>query len=157
MLVPPPRVVRTLLTGSATDTYSTRLEPSHTHSVPGVSACMIAAPCPELSLDDPCSHTDAGLTVIAPRICTKDKSAPRRGVSAPTSTIPSDTAGLNRPPETRKKIHAVTISAKPKQRAMKRRLEVLTVAAAEPSCPSVVEPVTDVVGMRATLRCRLQP
>jgi hypothetical protein len=90
--------------------------------------------------------------VIAPRICTKDKSAPRRGVSAPTSTIPRDTAGLNRPPETRKKIHAQIRREKPKQRAMKSRLEVLAVAAAEPSCPAVVDPVTDVVGMRATLR-----
>jgi hypothetical protein len=32
--------------------------------------------------------------------------------------MPSDTAGLNRPPETRKKIHAETVSEKPKAREM---------------------------------------
>ena len=56
--------------------------------------------------------------VIPPKICETVKSAPRSGVSAPTSTIPSDTAGLNSPPETRKKIQALTASEKPNPREM---------------------------------------
>ena len=56
--------------------------------------------------------------MIPPRIWLKVRRAPRSGVRAPTRTIPSDTAGLNRPPLTRKKIHALTASEKPNERAM---------------------------------------
>ena len=56
--------------------------------------------------------------MIPPRIWEKVKSAPRSGVSAPTRTIPSETAGLKSPPETRKKIHALTARENPNDRAM---------------------------------------
>lgn len=56
--------------------------------------------------------------MIPPRICDTDSRAPRSGVNAPTRTIPSETAGLNNPPETRKKIQALTASENPKDREM---------------------------------------
>lgn len=65
--------------------------------------------------------------------------------------MPQDTAGLKRPPETRKKIQALTAKLKPKARAMYSKLEVLTDAAVVPCSPSVVAPVTEVVGTFATL------
>ncbi len=55
---------------------------------------------------------------IAPAICaTKTQIALKMG-SAPTSTLPSVTAGLNRPPEIRKNIHTFTIREKPKASEM---------------------------------------
>jgi hypothetical protein len=55
---------------------------------------------------------------MPPRIWTTTRRQARSGVSTPTRAMPSDTAGLNRPPETRKKIHAETVSEKPKAREM---------------------------------------
>jgi hypothetical protein len=121
-----------------------------TLSVPGVSACMIAAPC-LTSVSRIPKNTHVSLTVIPPRICANVRRAPRSGVIAPTRTMPRDTAGLNSPPETRKKIQALMAREKPKERAMYSRFDVLTVLAAEPACPSVVPPVTLVFGIRATL------
>ena len=72
-------------------------------------------------------------------------------MSAPTKAIPKDTAGLKRPPETRKKIHALTARLKPNAREIYSKLEVLTAATVVPFSPSAVAPVTDVVGMLATL------
>lgn len=51
---------------------------------PGRSACTSAAP------------------VMPPRICEMVRSPARRGVRAPTRSMPSETAGLKRPPDTRK-------------------------------------------------------
>jgi hypothetical protein len=56
--------------------------------------------------------------VIPPKICDTVNKAARSGVNAPTRSIPSETAGLKRPPETRKKIQALTAREKPKDRAM---------------------------------------
>ena len=56
--------------------------------------------------------------VIPPRICDTVRRIPRIGVRAPTRTIPRETAGLNRPPLTRKKIQALTARENPKERAM---------------------------------------
>lgn len=56
--------------------------------------------------------------MIPPRIWLNVRSAPRSGCNAPTRTMPSETAGLNNPPLTRKKIQALTASEKPNERAM---------------------------------------
>ena len=93
--VPPPRVVRQF-------------------KVPGVIAWMIAAPCSSAHS----AQFGWGLTVIPPRICETASKAPRLGVNAPTRTMPRETAGLKRPPETRKKIHAFTAREKPKHNEM---------------------------------------
>jgi hypothetical protein len=91
-------------------------------NAPGRMACTIAAP------------------VMPPRTCANVRSTARSGVSAPTSAIPRETAGLNSPPapryhqyrdkvragrgrasdapETRKKTHAFTASEKPNESAM---------------------------------------
>jgi hypothetical protein len=63
-------------------------------------------------------RSDGRLTVIPPRIWTNASRHARTGVSTPTRAIPRDTAGLNKPPDTRKKIHAETVSEKPKAREM---------------------------------------
>lgn len=78
------------------------------------------------SLDDCCSllisfvrqWKRGRLTVIPPIICETASRAPRLGVNAPTRTIPRETAGLKRPPETRKKIQAFTAREKPKHSEM---------------------------------------
>lgn len=44
--------------------------------------------------------------------------AARSGVIAPTNARPSETAGLNSPPEIRKKTQALTQREKPKEREM---------------------------------------
>lgn len=93
--VPPPRVVRQF-------------------KVPGVIAWMIAAPCSSAHS----AQFGWRLTVIPPRICETASKAPRLGVNAPTRTMPRETAGLKRPPETRKKIHAFTAREKPKHNEM---------------------------------------
>lgn len=91
--------------------------------VPGVIASIIAAPA------RPSQHRDqlvlslstrfiSDSPVIPPKICEKVNNAALKGVIAPTSNIPRDTAGLKSPPETRKKIQALTAREKPKQRAM---------------------------------------
>lgn len=86
-----------------------------TFKVPGVIAWMMAAP------------------VIPPRIWLKLRRQARNGVNAPTRAMPSETAGLKRPPETRKKIQALTVRLKPNESAMYSKFDVLAVAAAVPS------------------------
>jgi hypothetical protein len=89
--------------------------------------------------------------VIPPRTCETESKAARLGVRAPTRAIPRETAGLKRPPETRKKIQALTAKEKPKQREMYNRFEVSTVATVDPSSPLAVSPVMELVGIKATL------
>lgn len=48
-----------------------------------------------------------------PASCAKNRKMARGMGSAPTRTIPSVTAGLNRPPEMRKKIQTLTMREKP--------------------------------------------
>ena len=85
-----------------------------TFKVPGEMASTIAAPGTMSAFD---SHQDDHYSpVIPPKIWETVKRQARRGVSAPTKAIPKDTAGLKRPPETRKKIHALTARLKPNAR-----------------------------------------
>lgn len=78
----------------------------------------MAAPLGESVRLPPRASASRTLTVIPPKICEKERRAPRRGVKAPTSTIPSETAGLKRPPEILKKIQALTARENPKDSAM---------------------------------------
>ena len=56
--------------------------------------------------------------VRPPRICATKSKAPRAHGRAPIRHIPNVTAGLNSPPEIRKKTHALTASEKPNDNAM---------------------------------------
>jgi hypothetical protein len=92
-----------------------------------------------------------GLTVMPPRICEKASKAARLGVNAPTRAIARETAGLKRPPETRKKIQALTARENPKQREIYSKFEVSTVATVDPSSPLATSPVIELEGIKATL------
>lgn len=63
--------------------------------------------------------------VMPPSSWAKTRMAARTGVMAPTRARPSETAGLKRPPDTRKKTQAQTQSEKPKPSEMKSSCEVL--------------------------------
>jgi len=91
------------------------------------------------------------LTVIPPRIWERASKAARFGVNAPTRAIARETAGLKRPPETRKKIQALTAREKPKQSEMYSKLDVSTVATVEPCSPPATSPVIEFEGIKATL------
>lgn len=58
------------------------------------------------------------LAKILPANCAINNNVKRIGVMARVSNIAKVTAGLNRPPEMRKKIHTLTMSEKAKTRAM---------------------------------------
>ena len=53
-----------------------------------------------------------------PEICAQNRQMARTIGTAPTRTMPRVTAGLNRPPEIRKKTHTLTMSEKPNMSAM---------------------------------------
>lgn len=58
------------------------------------------------------------LAKMLPASCATTSRTHRTGVSARVSSMPKVTAGLNRPPEMRKKIQTLTMSEKPKTREM---------------------------------------
>lgn len=76
-----------------------------TLSVPGKSAWMMAEP------------------VMPPRICEIVRRTARIGVRTPTRNIPSETAGLKRPPETLRgrKVSATRAERRGEDRALERR------------------------------------
>lgn len=70
----------------------------------------------------------------------------------PASHRASEIAGLKSPPETLKKIHAQTARLNPKDNAIYNNDEVLSTVTASPEVDElVVEPVTVVAGIFATL------
>lgn len=89
--------------------------------------------------------------VIPPNIWATDSKTARKGVRAPTRAIPKDTAGLKRPPETRKNTQTLTPREKPKHNAMYIKLDVLGAALGISPCPSAITPLTEVEARLATL------
>ena len=69
--------------------------------------------------------------VIPPNNCATTRSTALAGVMALTSANASDIAGLNNPPEMRKKTHTLTMSENPNDNAMNIRLDVSTVLVAD--------------------------
>jgi hypothetical protein len=63
-------------------------------------------------------HSTSALATMPPRIWLRKSRTPRNQGSAPMRHMPKVTAGLNNPPEMRKKTQAVTAREKPNERAM---------------------------------------
>ena len=95
--------------------------------------------------------------VIPPKNCEIESKIALTGVMTPQSARAQDTAGLNKPPEIRKKIQAFTVSEKPKDSAINCNEDVFGACAVSatlllpPELAVVVAPVMDVFGKFATL------
>jgi len=64
---------------------------------------------------------------IPPRTCASTSNAARNGDMILTSARAKEIAGLNKPPEIRKKIHTLTMRENPNAREINIRLAVFTV------------------------------
>lgn len=67
------------------------------------------------------------------KICDMNTSPARTHPTAPINAMPNVTAGLNSPPETRKKTHALTARLKPKANEMYRSVLALGTCDRPPS------------------------